>query len=64
MPFQKGVSGNLRGRPPGGLSLASRIRTLGGEDGGTYAETLHSIATNESETTRLAWLASWFRPSA
>ncbi len=53
MPFEKGQSGNPNGRPPGGLSLAARIRTLGGEDGATYAETLHRIATNEDETTRL-----------
>ncbi len=53
MPFEKGQSGNPNGRPPGGLSLAARIRTLGGEDGATYAETLHSIATNENETTRM-----------
>ena len=53
MPFQKGQSGNPNGRPPGGLSLAARIRALGGEDGATYAELLHSIAMNEGETTRL-----------
>ncbi len=53
MPFQKGQSGNLLGRPPGGISLAARIRALGGEDGATYAELLHGIAMNEGETTRL-----------
>ena len=53
MPFQKGQSGNPNGRPPGGLSLAARICALGGEDGATYAELLHSIAMNEGETTRL-----------
>ena len=44
MPFQKGQSGNPRGRPPGGSSLAERIRGLGGEDGRSYIERLHSIA--------------------
>ena len=53
MPFQKGQSGNPNGRPPGGVSLAARIRALGGEDGATYAELLHSIAMNEGETPRL-----------
>ena len=53
MPFEKGVSGNPHGRPPGGLSLAARIRTLGGEDGATYAQLLHSVAMNEDESTKI-----------
>ena len=53
MPFKPGVSGNPAGRPAGGLSLAARIRTLGGEDGATYAEALHSIATDDDQPTRL-----------
>ena len=53
MPFQKGQSGNPNGRPPGGISLAARIRTLGGEDGSTYAELLHRVALDESEPTKV-----------
>ena len=47
----QGQSGNPNGRPPGGSSLAARIRTLGGEDGRSYVEMLHSIAMNEDEST-------------
>ncbi len=53
MPFVRGVSGNPNGRPPGGLSLAARIRTLGGADGATYAELLHRVALDEGEPTRV-----------
>ena len=51
--FQPGQSGNPRERPPGGLSLAARIRALGGEDGATYAELLHRVAMNEDESTKI-----------
>ncbi len=51
--FKPGQSGNLRGRPRGGLSLAARIRALGGEDGSTYAELLHRVALDEGEPTRV-----------
>lgn len=53
MPFKPGVSGNPRGRPPGGLSLAARIRALGGEDGAIYVELLHRVALDEGEPTRV-----------
>ena len=53
MPFKPGVSGNPKGRPPGGLSLAERIREKGGQDGSVYVELLHGIAMDESEVTKV-----------
>ena len=35
------------------MSLAARIRALGGEDGATYAELLHRVALDEDEPTRV-----------
>lgn len=51
--FQPGQSGNLRGRPRVGTSLAERIREKGGDDGAVYVDLLHDIATNPKETTKL-----------
>ena len=51
--FAPGISGNPHGRPKLGLTLAERIRKLGGEDGSVYAGLLHDIATNAKESTRL-----------
>ncbi len=51
--FQKGVSGNPNGRPPGGTSLAERIRQRAGQDGGVLVDLLFDVATNRKESTRL-----------
>lgn len=45
MPFAPGSSGNPRGRPKLGLSLAEYIRKVGGKDGRAYVDVLHRIAT-------------------
>lgn len=44
-PFVKGQSGNPRGRPPSGQSLAECVRRLGGEEGGAYVAQLLRLAT-------------------
>jgi hypothetical protein len=49
MPFQPGRSGNPRGRPPTGTSVAEYIRQLGGENGKAYADKLHAIAVGEHD---------------
>ena len=50
--FVTGVSGNPRGRPKLGLSIAERIREKGGQDGGVFVDLLFDIATNPKEATR------------
>ena len=46
-PFQPGQSGNPKGRPPRGTSIAECIRSLGGDGGAPYIERLHAIALGE-----------------
>ena len=53
MPFRKGESGNPKGRPPGGTSLAERIRAKCGHDGSTLVDLLHGIAVDAEQPTRL-----------
>jgi len=50
--FRPGQSGNPKGRPPGGTSLAERIRAKCGDNGDAYVDILHDIAINEDEPTR------------
>lgn len=45
MPFQKGRSGNPRGRRKSGETAKDWFCHLGGEDGKAYAEQLHALAT-------------------
>jgi len=47
-PFRPGQSGNPKGRPPKGASIAECIRSLAGEDGAPYVERLHAIALGEN----------------
>ncbi|HEX2594744.1 MAG TPA: hypothetical protein VHL34_24790 [Rhizomicrobium sp.] len=49
MPFQKGQSGNPKGRPSTGQSIAEYIRKLGGEDGKTYVDELHTLGTTSDD---------------
>lgn len=51
-PFRKGQSGNPKGRPPTGHSIAEHIRELGGEDGHLYVGTLHKLAIGRHRDTR------------
>ncbi len=53
MPFRKGESGNPKGRPPGGTSLAERIRAKCGHDGATLVDKLYNIAMDDEQPTRL-----------
>ena len=47
-PFQPGQSGNPRGRPAKGTTVAECIRSLGGENGAPYVKRLHAIAFGEN----------------
>lgn len=51
--FAPGTSGNPAGRPRVGRSLAEVIRGLAGQNGRVYAETLHRIAMDEAESTKV-----------
>ena len=53
VPFRMGHSGNPKGRPPGGTSLAERIRAKCGHDGATLVDLLYGIAADEEQPTRL-----------
>lgn len=44
MKFRPGQSGNPKGRPKTGHSLAEYIRQLGGENGKLYVDKLHALA--------------------
>lgn len=44
-PWKKGQSGNPKGRPPAGQSIAEYIRGLAGADGRVYVDQLHALAT-------------------
>ena len=45
--FRPGESGNPKGRPPGGTALAETIHALSGDNGASYVEMLHGIATSK-----------------
>ena len=47
--FQPGQSGNPKGRPLGGSSLAERIRARCGDDGDAYVDMLHGIAMDDEQ---------------
>jgi hypothetical protein len=51
-PFRKGKSGNPRGRPPTGQSLAEHIRELAGDNGQVYVAILHRLATDRRTNIR------------
>ena len=42
--FQRGISGNLKGRPVGARSLASKIRERAGDDAGLIVDELFRLA--------------------
>lgn len=42
--FKPGQSGNPKGRPRTGQSLAEYIRRCGGDNGRAYVDTLHALA--------------------
>lgn len=48
-PWAPGQSGNPRGRPVGGLSVASFVRELGGFDARVYVERLHAMAMDKRQ---------------
>ena len=52
MPFEKGVSGNPRGRPPGGTSVAEYVRAKAGSDGRRYVDLLDELAMDEKQPAR------------
>jgi hypothetical protein len=56
-PWRKGQSGNPRGRPRVGLSVAEAIRALGGEDGRRYIQVLHRLAVGRHTDTRAKLVA-------
>ena len=51
--FKPGESGNPKGRPPGGCSVAEYIREKAGSDGRRYVDLLDGIAMDEKQPTRL-----------
>ncbi len=54
MPFKPGQSGNPRGRPPVGESLATAVRDMGGKDGKKFLAELKRIAfKSKDDRTRL-----------
>lgn len=50
--FKPGQSGNPKGRPPGGASLAERIRAKCGDNGDGYVDMLHDLAMDEQQPTK------------
>ena len=53
MPFKPGVSGNPRGRPPGGTSLAEYVRSKAGSDGRRYVDLLDQLAMDEKQPAKI-----------
>ena len=53
MPFRKGVSGNPRGRPPRGTSVAEYVRAKAGGDGRRYIDLLDKLAMDEKQPSKI-----------
>ena len=70
MTFTKGTSGNPRGRPPAGRSVAEHIRLRAGNNAQVYVDLLHSMALNRriapkvrAEVVRILLDRGWGKPT-
>ena len=60
--------GNRNGRPKLAAAVSRKVRELGGEDGGTYLDQLHWIATHDDTRARLMAISilldrGWGKPA-
>jgi hypothetical protein len=56
-PVSPGQSGNPKGRPAKGTTIAECIRSLGGENGTPYLQRLHAIAFGDNVRAALSAIA-------